>query len=79
VAYPVEVLPSWLSQLSLIIPITHALKAMRHALLQGYSLLQLWPELMILAIFAVFFFPLGLLAFHLAVQQVKVTGTLGHY
>jgi ABC-2 type transport system permease protein len=79
VAYPVEVLPSWLSQLSLVIPITYALKAMRHALLQGYSLLQLWPELSALALFAACFFPLGLLAFHLAVQRVKVTGTLGHY
>lgn len=79
VAYPVDVLPSWLRQLSFLMPVTHSLTAMRQALLQGYSLIQLFPELLALTIFTAIFLPLGLLGFHLALRRVKFTGTLGHY
>jgi len=79
VAYPVEVLPSWLTKVSFLIPLTHSLKGMRQALLKGYSFIELFPEACALVIFSAIFFPLGLLAFHVAVQRVKVTGTLGHY
>jgi ABC-2 type transport system permease protein len=79
VVYPVDVLPVWLRPLSLLIPVTHALNAMRQALLQGYSVSQLWPEISTLLIFATILLPLGFLGFHFAVQRAKVTGTLGHY
>lgn len=79
VAYPIDVLPSWLQQLSVLMPVTHSLHAMRQALLQGYSIAQLRPELVVLVLFSVVLFPLGLWAFQRAVQRVKVTGSLGHY
>jgi ABC-2 type transport system permease protein len=79
VAYPVEVLPHWLRQLSVLMPVTHSLNAMRQALLQGYSLIELVPELVVLTVFSMIFLPLGLAGFHLAVQRAKLTGTLGHY
>lgn len=79
VLYPVEVMPDWLRHLSQYIPLTHALNAMRQALLQGYEFKQLLPELIFLSIFAVIFFPLGLLFFRLAVRVAKKNGTLTHY
>lgn len=79
VFYPLEVMPDWLNQVSYYIPLTHALNGMRQALLQGYSLNQLLPEFMILAIFALIFFPIGLISFKLAVQRAKRDGTLTHY
>lgn len=79
VVYPVEVMPAWLTRLSSLLPLTHSLRAMRGALLQGQSIAQLLPEISVLLLFSLVFFPLGLLAFHLAVQRTKVTGTLGHY
>lgn len=79
VVYPVEVLPEWLRHLSLLIPITYSLRGMRLTLLQGYTVDQVLPDVLALLIFAIVFIPLGLWTFHLAVQRVKVTGTLGHY
>ncbi|HWT77625.1 MAG TPA: ABC transporter permease [Candidatus Acidoferrum sp.] len=79
VAYPVDVLPHWLRQLSVLLPVAHSLNAMRQALLQGYSLVQLTPELLKLIAFAGILLPGGLLAFQLVVRRVKFTGTLGHY
>jgi len=55
VLYPVEVLPDWISRFSNFIPLTHALKGIRQAMLQGYSLSQLWPEIMFLFLFSVIF------------------------
>jgi len=79
VPYPIEVLPEWLRQFSVLLPLTHALRAMRHALLAGEPLGRLLPDLGALALFSAILFPLGLWTFHLAVQRVKVTGRLGHY
>ena len=79
VVYPIEVLPEWLRQASFVIPITYSLSAMRLTLLQGYSLGQVRLDVLALVTFSVVFLPVGLLAFHFAVQRVKHTGTLGHY
>ena len=79
VFYPVEILPGYLQQLAALLPITHALRAMRLALLQGYSLSALAREVMILAAFAVVLVPLSLLAFRLAVRLAKREGSLAQY
>jgi ABC-2 type transport system permease protein len=79
VAYPVEVLPGWMKQLSSYIPFTHSLTAMRSALLQGHGLKQLFPEITSLILFALIFTPIGLYSVHLAVRRTKVAGTLSHY
>lgn len=79
VAYPTSVLPDWLNRISFFLPITHSLTAMRKAVLQGYSIVQLLPEIGILILFAIVLFPIGLLLFTLAVKRTKVTGTMGHY
>jgi len=79
VLFPTTVLPGWLQKVSAYIPITHALEGMRLALLKGYSLSQLGPQVAILLIFAGVLVPGGLIAFAAAIRRTKVTGTLGQY
>lgn len=52
---------------------------MGHALLQGYSLGELAPEIGALVIFSAVLVPSSLLAFRYAVRKAKMEGTLVHY
>ncbi len=79
VAFPSEVLPPWLVKLSAYIPLTHALTAMRRALLDGDGVTQLLPEIGALLLFAAVFIPIGLYLVHLAVRRIKTVGTVTHY
>lgn len=79
VIYPVNVLPPALQSLSVFLPITHGVEAMRLVLLKGASLQQTLPHLLILAAFAVVLVPAGLLLFHIAVNKARRDASLGHY
>jgi ABC-2 type transport system permease protein len=79
VYYPITVLPSWLQPLSYLLPTTYSLRAMRLAVLQGYSLRALAPDLLILTLFPVVLFPLGLAAFRLALRKAKMDGSLTQF
>lgn len=79
VLYPVDVLPTWLRWLSVTIPQTHSMEAMRLALLQGYSVVDLAVPLGALAIFTVVLVPVALLVFRLALYRARVVGSLAHY
>jgi ABC-2 type transport system permease protein len=58
---------------------TYSLSGMRHALLQGYSLHELLPEISTLVIFCVILIPLSLSIIRYAVKRVKEEGTLVQY
>jgi ABC-2 type transport system permease protein len=77
--YPVSILPGWLQAISRILPQTHAIESMRLAVLQGYSVGDLMPQLGALAIYAVLLLPLSLLTFKLAMHRAKIEGSLAHY
>ena len=77
--FPVETLPAPLRSLAQLIPITHCLEAMRRALLEGTSVLQLGKELAVLALFAVVLLPLGLLCFTRTLRKARLDGTLSFY
>lgn len=79
VVFPTAALPPWLYQIGQLLPLTHALEGMRLAMLKGYSIQQLWPELSALGLFALIFFPLGLFAFQTALRWTKLQGTLSQY
>jgi len=79
VYYPITILPDWLQRLSHLLPITYSLRAMRLALLQGRSLADLAPDILILLLFSLILLPLSLLAFRYAVHRAKVDGSLTHY
>jgi len=79
VFYPVNVLPEWLQKVSFLLPITHSLEGMRMALLNGYTLKALLPNIIPLLAFIMVVLPMSLLAFNYAVRRAKIEGSLIQY
>jgi len=79
VYYPISVLPEWGQCLANILPITHALEAMRLLLLRGASLSEVSSSLFGLLIFSAVAAPLSVGAFLLALKRVKREGSLSHF
>ena len=78
VLYPTSVLPTWLAMVSTLLPTTHALAAMRAAVINGASWATIGPDVGMLAGFDLLGLPAGLWLFTAAVTHAKRTGTLGH-
>ena len=76
--YPVSVLPGWLQIIGKFLPQTHAMEALRLAMLQNYSTVDLLPYLAPLVGFALVV-PLSLGVFSVAMNRAKVEGSLAHY
>jgi len=79
VAYPTTVLPQWAATVGYYLPLTHAVSAMREALLNGRGLTAIAPDLMFLIAFAAVLTPLSLWFFTMAVSRTKQLGTLTQY
>jgi ABC-2 type transport system permease protein len=79
VFFPVDVLPSWLQKLSLLLPITHGNDALRSVLLLGKGFQDVLPQLVVLSVFAALGVPLSLICFKKAVFCAKRDGTLVQY
>jgi ABC-2 type transport system permease protein len=79
VIYPVSVLPPWLQSVGRLLPLTHALEALRLALLAGASPRTLAPTLGTLALFGCCLTPAGLGLFVYALRRARVDGSLTHY
>ena len=79
VAYPTSVLPGWASTAGYYLPLTHAVNAMREALLNGRDLPAVAGDLSFLIVFAAVLAPLSLWLFSLAVSRTKQLGTLTQY
>lgn len=77
--FPVEVMPEWMQWCSLVVPITYSLDALRLTMLQGYSLVMVGNQALILLGMAVLLFPLSLMFFAWAVERGKRDGTLIQY
>lgn len=79
VLFPTASLPGGLRALAHLVPMTAALEGMRLALVHGYSVAQLAPQYLELALFAAILVPLSLFAFGRAIRWTKAAGTLGQY
>ena len=77
--YPVSILPGWLQKMSYLLPVTYSLEGMRLALLQGYSLRELMPNIVALLLFSIIMLPLSIFIFGYAVKRAKIDGTLTQY
>lgn len=77
--FPTTLLPDWLERLAHLLPVYYGLHAMRMAVLQGASLVDIRADVIALSIFAVTVLPISLLAFRAAVRLAKTDGTLGTY
>jgi ABC-2 type transport system permease protein len=79
VLYPREILPPEIQSLAEALPMTHALEAMRLALLAGAPLEAFSGSVAYLALFAGLGAPVAGLWFWAAVRGAKRAGALGHY
>lgn len=79
VLFPVEYLPSYLKPISMLLPTTYALDALRLALIKNASTATIAPQLTILFILSVCTLPLGLLAVRMGFNQARRTGSLAQY
>lgn len=77
--YPTRVIPSWLQDISGLIPLTYGLRALRRILLEGESILAVLPDLSILAGFVVVLLTCGTLALIVALRYARRSGTLAQY
>jgi ABC-2 type transport system permease protein len=76
--FPVNILPDWLQIVAKLNPMTHALNAMRAALLGGAGMAQLLPAIELLLLFAVILLPVSMLIFYWTLERTKSSGTLSH-
>lgn len=79
VVYPVSVLPEWLQTVGRALPLTHALEALRQALLVGATPSMLAGTLGALGVFVLVLTPTGLALFAYALRRARVDGSLTHY
>lgn len=79
VYFPVEVLHPKLQFISYILPVTYSLRGLRFALLTGYSLKALIPDIAILSLFCLILAPLAIIVFKYTLRRVKIEGGLAHY
>lgn len=77
--FPITIFPKALRIVSYFLPVTYALKLLRHTLLQGYSLRVLVPEVIMLAGFSILLFPASIFIFKLALRKAKKDGSLLQY
>jgi ABC-2 type transport system permease protein len=77
--FPVASLPAPLRLGATLIPITHALEAMRLALLPGASETALHQQIALLALFCLILLPLGLASFSYSLRSARQQGTLSNY
>ncbi|MDP9236974.1 MAG: ABC transporter permease [Chloroflexota bacterium] len=76
VYYQVDVLPAWLRVFSVISPATYILDGIRGAIIDGKSVVDVWPQISALAGFGVALIPGGMLCFAIAERWAKQTGRL---
>lgn len=79
VYYPTHVIPSWLENLSLVVPLSYGLRAFRRIMLEGSSLLGEWNEILPLIGFIVVLGTLGTMAMMWALSYARREGTLTQY
>ena len=79
VLFPIEILPGWLKAVSMVLPTTHALKALRLTLTRHAGLQDVQSELLFLVVTMLLTFPIGLFVFQVGLKKAKRAGSLAEY
>jgi len=79
VYYPTQVVPSWLQGVSVFVPLTYGLRALRRSLLDGAPLSASAQDLLVLAGVSAVLLVVSLLMFAWALRYAKRVGTLAQY
>ncbi len=76
VYYPVSVLPQWMEWISTVSPATYALRGIRHAILDGYGVGEVWGDIWPLIVIGILSIPLGIGVFGAGERYAKRHGKL---
>jgi ABC-2 type transport system permease protein len=79
VLFPVEYLPGYLQAVSMVLPTTHALHALRLTLIQNAGLPDVIPQLLLLLLMTLITIPLGFVVIKLGFNQARRVGSLAQY
>lgn len=79
ILYPVEVLPPVLQTLAALLPMTHALRVLRGAMLEGQGIVELAGPLAALAVVSLGYLGLGIVASAAAIRHARIDGSLAQY
>jgi ABC-2 type transport system permease protein len=79
VYYPTTVIPSWIQNLSDVVPLTYGLRALRHTVLDGQGITMVLGDLGVLAMFAVVLTATGAIAYRASLQYARQAGSLSQY
>ena len=79
VYYPTTVIPGWIQALSAWIPLTYGLRALRRALLEGWTFRQILPDLEMLLLFVSVLSVVAVAAFAAALRYARRAGNLAQY
>jgi ABC-2 type transport system permease protein len=77
--FPVTVLPRWLLPISLILPLTYGLDAVRGTLINTRTLLPINLEIGLLVVFMFVMIVVGMWVLSVLERRVRVLGTLGQH
>ncbi|MGH7508121.1 MAG: ABC transporter permease [Gemmatimonadales bacterium] len=79
VYFPTKVVPSWLSAVSTVTPLTYGLRALRRTLLEGVPLSAVADDLAILAAFILVLWVTAVAVWQVALRHARMAGTLAQY
>jgi ABC-2 type transport system permease protein len=79
VYFPTQVIPSWLQQVSVVVPLTYGLRALRRSILEGAPLLSSARDILVLMTGSAVLFAVSILMFAWALRYAKRMGTLAQY
>jgi ABC-2 type transport system permease protein len=77
VYFPIALFPEWLRNLSVLLPLTQSLEAIRKSLILGAPVEAVAKELSTLSVFSLVLLPLGLIGFRWALKEARLRGNLG--
>jgi len=77
--FPVDIMPVWMQKLSLLIPVTYSLAALRQTVLKGASLAAVAKPVITLAAVAAVLLPASAVIFAATVRKGRKEGTLAQY
>jgi ABC-2 type transport system permease protein len=77
--FPVDLMPAWMQKISLLVPITYSLDALRLTMLQGQSLMAVARPVATLMAMALILLPASIALFSAAIRNGRKEGTLMMY
>lgn len=79
VFFPITALPPALQIISAALPFTYGLHGLRGALLNGSTVIDLWPDVLALLIFTAVLLPCAIIFLRRTTRYLKQSGAIGEY